>query len=117
VLNLSEIDGREDEKSETKILISKKDIRRRENFICLSTRIYGSRAIVDIGRFFSFLMHTRSVGLPGQGISLSIDRYLHRINAHTSMPRVGFERTIPVFERVKTAHALDRHNRFTFLNL
>jgi hypothetical protein len=24
------------------------------------------------------------------------------------MPRVGFEPTIPVFERVKTIHALDR---------
>jgi hypothetical protein len=26
----------------------------------------------------------------------------------TSMPRVGFERTTPVFERAKTVHALDR---------
>jgi hypothetical protein len=26
----------------------------------------------------------------------------------TSMPRVGFEPTIPVFERAKTVHALDR---------
>jgi hypothetical protein len=26
----------------------------------------------------------------------------------TSMPRVGFEFTIPVFERAKTVHALDR---------
>jgi hypothetical protein len=26
----------------------------------------------------------------------------------TSMPRVGFEATIPVFERAKTVHALDR---------
>jgi hypothetical protein len=24
------------------------------------------------------------------------------------MPQVGFERTIPVFERAKTVHALDR---------
>jgi hypothetical protein len=27
---------------------------------------------------------------------------------HTSMSRVGFERTIPVFERGKTVHDLDR---------
>jgi hypothetical protein len=27
---------------------------------------------------------------------------------HTSMPEVGFEPTIPVFERAKTVHALDR---------
>jgi hypothetical protein len=26
----------------------------------------------------------------------------------TSMPQVGFEPTIPVFERAKTVHALDR---------
>jgi hypothetical protein len=26
----------------------------------------------------------------------------------TFMPRVGFEPTIPVFERVKTVHALER---------
>jgi hypothetical protein len=26
----------------------------------------------------------------------------------TSMPRVGFESTTPVFERAKTVHALDR---------
>jgi hypothetical protein len=25
------------------------------------------------------------------------------------MPQVGFEPTIPVFERTKTVHALDRH--------
>jgi len=27
---------------------------------------------------------------------------------HTSMPRAGFEHTIPVFERSKTVRALDR---------
>jgi hypothetical protein len=27
---------------------------------------------------------------------------------HTSMPLVGFEPTIPVFERAKTVHVLDR---------
>jgi hypothetical protein len=29
-------------------------------------------------------------------------------HTQTSMPRVGFESTIPVFERAKTVHALDR---------
>jgi hypothetical protein len=29
-------------------------------------------------------------------------------HTQTSMPRVGFETTIPAFERVKTVHALDR---------
>jgi hypothetical protein len=44
-------------------------------------------------------------------ISPSQDRYLtQKQNTHkeTSMPRVGFELTIPAFERGKTVHALDR---------
>jgi hypothetical protein len=50
--------------------------------------IYGSSALVDLGRYFSFLIHTKSVGLLGRGISSSQGRYLHteqrkyRINAH-----------------------------------
>jgi hypothetical protein len=32
----------------------------------------------------------------------------HRINAHISMPGVGFEPTVPALERAKTVHALDR---------
>jgi hypothetical protein len=45
---------------------------------------------------------------------LSQGRYPHRATqtekkrGHTSMPRVGFKPTIPVFERAKTFHALDR---------
>jgi hypothetical protein len=31
----------------------------------------------------------------------------HREKKQTSMPRVGFEPTIPVFERPKTFHALN----------
>jgi hypothetical protein len=48
------------------------------------------------------------------GISRSQGRYLHTKQrkqskrTQTSMPRVGFEPTIPVFERAKTVHALDR---------
>jgi hypothetical protein len=30
------------------------------------------------------------------------------MKAETPMPQVGFEPTIPVFERAKTVHALDR---------
>jgi hypothetical protein len=69
---------------------------------------------LDLGRFLSFLIYTQSVGLLGRGISPSQGRYLHtkehkhRISAETSMPWVGFETTIPVFERAKTFHALDR---------
>jgi hypothetical protein len=32
----------------------------------------------------------------------------HKKRTQTSMPRVGFEATIPGFEREKTVHALDR---------
>jgi hypothetical protein len=75
---------------------------------CHHQSIYGSTALVDLGRFFSFLIYTQSVGLLRRGISSSQGRYLHteqhkhRINAQTSMPWVGFKPTIPVFERVKT---------------
>jgi hypothetical protein len=74
--------------------------------------IYGSTAPVDLGRFFSFLIYTESVGLLGRGISPSQDRYLHtehkhRINAH-KYPFLEWESNmIPVFERAKTVHALD----------
>jgi hypothetical protein len=57
----------------------------------------GSTSPVDLGRIFSFLIHTQSVGLLGRGIRTSQGRYLHteqhkhRLNAYTqtSMPRVG----------------------------
>jgi hypothetical protein len=39
--------------------------------------IYGSTALVDLGQFLSFLIHTQSVGLLGLGISLTQGRYLH----------------------------------------
>jgi hypothetical protein len=50
--------------------------------------INGSIALVDLGRFFSNLIHTQSVGLLGWEISPSQGRYLHReqhkhrLNAH-----------------------------------
>jgi hypothetical protein len=40
--------------------------------------IYGSTALVDLGRFFSFLICTQSIGLLGWRISPSQGRYLHR---------------------------------------
>jgi hypothetical protein len=64
---------------------------------------------------FQFLdLFIQSIGHLGRGISPSKGRYLHtgqhkhRINAHASMPQVGFQPTIPVFERARTVHALDR---------
>jgi hypothetical protein len=75
--------------------------------------IYGSTALVDLGSFFIFLISTQSVRLLGRGISPSHSRYLHteqhkqNKRTLTSMPRVGFEPTTPVFERAKTFYALD----------
>jgi hypothetical protein len=58
---------------------------------------------------FSFLIYAQSVGLLGRWISPSQGSYLHRTTqTQTSMPRVGFEPTTPLFERAKTLHALDR---------
>jgi hypothetical protein len=53
--------------------------------------IYGSTVLMDLGRFFSLLIYTQSVGLLGWGISPSKGRYLHteqhrhRINAHRNI--------------------------------
>jgi FAD synthase len=52
-----------------------------------------------------------SVGLLGRVISPSQGRYVIQTqNKHqqTSIPLVGFEPTIPEFERAKAVHALDR---------
>jgi hypothetical protein len=63
---------------------------------------------------FSFLILRGSVGLFGRGINLSQGRYLHRTTQtqnkrrQVSMPLVGFEPTIPAFERAKIVHVLDR---------
>jgi hypothetical protein len=65
------------------------------------------------GRFFSFII-PYTVGLLGQGISLSQGHYVytehheHRTNTQTSMPQVGFEPTTPLFKQAKTVHSLDR---------
>jgi hypothetical protein len=56
---------------------------------------------------FSFLILKQSVGVFGWGISPSQGRYLYK-HRQTSTPWVGFEPTIPAFERAKTIHALDR---------
>jgi hypothetical protein len=67
------------------------------------------------GLLFSFVIFfTQPVGLLGWVISLSQGRYLHRTKqtqnkrTQTSMPWVEFEPMLPVFERAKTVHALDR---------
>jgi hypothetical protein len=71
------------------------------------------RASVKSFISFQFLNLRQSVGLLGRGISPTQGRYLHRTtqrqnkSRQTSMPSVGFEPTIPTFERAKTVHASD----------
>jgi hypothetical protein len=67
----------------------------------------------SVKRFVSlqFLNLRHSLGLLRRVISPSQGRYLTQTqNKHqqTSMPRAGFEPTIPAFERAKTVHDLDR---------
>jgi hypothetical protein len=74
--------------------------------------LYGCTALWTLASISVSESYTQSVGPLGRGISPSQGRYLHieqhkhRIHAH--MPRVGNVPTIPVFERAKTVHALDR---------
>jgi hypothetical protein len=62
---------------------------------------------LGIGRYFSFLIPNTVDRAPCTGYQ-PVARPLptHRIHAHI-MPSVGFEPTIPAFERAKTGHALD----------
>jgi hypothetical protein len=57
---------------------------------------------------FSFMIILQTVGLLGRVISSSQGLYLNTGQHQTSMPCVGFERTIPASERAKTVHTLDR---------
>jgi hypothetical protein len=91
---------------------------------CLSTHppihpsihpsIHGSTTLVNLGHFLSSLIYTQSVGLLGRGISPPQGRYLHtgqlkqNKRSHTFISREELEPTTPVFQRAKTAHALDR---------
>jgi hypothetical protein len=61
---------------------------------------------------FLHLINSRQNSLDGGSACRKAATYTHnytnRINAQTSMPRVGFKPTTPVFERAKTVHASDR---------
>jgi hypothetical protein len=78
--------------------------------------IYVSTAILwDLGRFFTFLIFYTIGSNPWTGdqlVARPLPAYktakTQNKRTQTSMPRVGFERTIPLFERTKTVHALDR---------
>jgi hypothetical protein len=85
-------------------------------YLSIYLSIYLSMALkpfVGPWQIFSFLIFYTIGRLFRRGISLSLGRYLHKRTTQTqnkqtqtSMPQVGFELTIPVFDRAKTVHAL-----------
>jgi hypothetical protein len=77
--------------------------------------LYGSIVLVDLGRFFSFLiLYTvgTTLWMGDQFVARPVPTHkttqTRNKRTETRMPRVGFEPTIPVFKRAKTVHALDR---------
>jgi hypothetical protein len=72
--------------------------------ICLSTHLLLYSPLLALEDFSVSWFFTQSVRLLGQGSA----RRKAATCTQTSMPQVGFEPTIPVFERVNTIHALDR---------
>jgi hypothetical protein len=72
------------------------------------------RRLLGLGAFSVCYSYTQLLGLFRRGFSPSQSLRLHtgqqKQNTHTqtSMPRVGFEPTILVFERTKTVDVLDR---------
>jgi hypothetical protein len=81
------------------------------DFFSSSLLPFGSLLLLcSIGLISQFLDYLQTVGLFGRVISSSQGLYLNtgQYTHQTSMPWVGFEHTIPVSERAKTVHALDR---------
>jgi hypothetical protein len=67
--------------------------------------IYGSTALPDLGRFFSsVILYTGDQTVP-MPLRTSRTRQTQNKLTQTFTLRVGFEPTIPVFERAKMVHA------------
>jgi hypothetical protein len=68
-------------------------------------------------RFFSFLILHTHTPTGDQSVAKALPAYkttqTQNIRTQTSMPWVGFEHTIPAFEREKTHHVLDRAASWT----
>jgi hypothetical protein len=76
--------------------------------------LYMTTVLVDLARFFSFLICTQSVDFVDVGsdrckaATYTQNNTKQNKRTQISMPGVGFELTIPVFELARTVHALDR---------
>jgi hypothetical protein len=62
---------------------------------------------LGLGRFFSFLILYTVSSLDGGSARRKASIYTQNKRTRTSMPRVGFEPTIPVFEEAKAVNASD----------
>jgi hypothetical protein len=83
------------------------------SYLVSPTSISVSMALQHFGPwpFFSFLiLYTvgRSPWTGDQPVARPLPTYTQNKRTQTSMPRVGFKPTIPVFERAKTIHAPHR---------
>jgi hypothetical protein len=83
--------------------------------IYLSIYLWLYSHLLDLGKFFSFLIFYTVSRTPWAGEQpvvrpLPAHRTAQTQNKRrqTSMPQVGLELTIPLFEQAKTVHALDR---------
>jgi hypothetical protein len=98
------------------ILINKRKFVSIFFFLWLYSPIQTVAASMKLSVSLQFLDLGQSVGLLGRVISSSQGlstctqtQKMHTQHKHeTSMPRVGFEATVPESERAKTVHALDR---------
>jgi hypothetical protein len=80
-------------------------------FVCLSIYVclWLCSPLLDLGRFFSFIFYT--VGrtpCAGGSARRKAATCTQNKRTQTSLPQAGFEPTIPLLERAKTIHALDR---------
>jgi hypothetical protein len=78
-------------------------------FLSIYLSIYGYTALFwNLAAFhFLNLIHSRYDSLDGGSVRCEVATYTQNKRIQTSMPRVGFEPTIPASERAKTVHALD----------
>jgi hypothetical protein len=78
-------------------------------FLCLPVYLWLYSPLLDLGPLFSCLIFYTVSRTPWTG-----DQPVHRTaqtqnkRTQTSMPQVGFEPMIPVFDRAKIVHVLDR---------